>query len=1210
MKKIVFLMMAIMIAIQSSAQWDGTSAPWTQGTGTESNPYLIESPQHLAYLADMVCAGVNDYNGKYFLLTQDISLSNQSWMPIGDYNHPFKGNFDGGGHIIDSCNIDNITLTNVGFFGKINNSIIRNVLLEINITSYYNCSGGLASHATNSFFYNCTTQGAILGDTAGGFVGSAVSCSFYNSENKTNVQCHHYGGGLAGISSSCIFSKCGNSTDSIAAFGNGGKNGYSYVGGISGYSLLNTSILLCYNTGKIVAHGPYKYYYYGGSTGYVLNIARLSGISYNVDAQSHIDYCYNRGSIECHNTSNYFNSYDKYMTASLLGIGVRSSNCYNTGMMSHTGGANWPTSINHDINIYAIGTGMITNCYYLNTCGGLGNGNSRTEAQMKSVSFPLVLNSDSTVFVMDENNENDGYPIFAHSTVFNVTTVDANNVTSYSAVIYGHFGGAADTVGFIYGLNYSATMTHVISDVTTSPVAHTLTSLQPNSQYRYAFFVKHNGAYLYGDTLTFTTMPLYMVSISSNNSTWGSVCGGGIFAYGETATLIATAENNYQFAQWSDGNGSNPRYLTVTSDTNLIAQFSPANYTLTVVSNNNAWGTVTGSGNYQYGQTVTCTATAAEHYNFVSWNDGITSNPRSFTVAGNTTLTATFAPEEYTVTAISNNSTWGNVSGGGIYGYNETATLTATAVNHYQFSQWSDGNTDNPRIITVLSDTSLTAFFEVEQYTITVSVNNSAWGSATGAGVYDYWSPAILTAVPNVGYHYKQWSSSSGNWHYEENPFLISHVVANVEYICEFEPNQYTVTVLANDSNMGIVSGGGSYNYGQQIYIIAQPIGNYIFTQWSDGETSAYRLLTVTDNITYTAIFTDAIFNITAQSNNASFGTVTGSGSYARGSQVQLTAIPNEGYHFTQWNDGNTENPRTITVNADATYTAQFAANTYVVNVSSSNSSMGSATGGGIFSYGQQITIEATPMPHYRFTQWDDGMNSNPRVVTITSDTTFTAMFEQMPQYIITVVSEDATKGSVSGGGTFYGGEQTVISATASSGNVFDRWSDGNTEAIRTITVTSDATYTAYFSGVRCTVNVYSNDDNMGTVSGGGEYEQGAQATVTATPANGCRFVRWNNGVEQNPYTFTVYSNVNLIANFERFSDIDDAVENKYSILSKGLDIVIDGAENETVMISNVLGQRIYFTSRYNGEQLKMPTTGVYFVKIGLNPAIKIVLIN
>jgi hypothetical protein len=94
-------------SLSAFAQWDGTSAPWTQGNGTQANPYLIESPQHLAFLSDMVNAGVSNYQGQYFLLTQDISLSNQSWVPIGDETHPFKGHFNGGGHMIDSVLIDN-----------------------------------------------------------------------------------------------------------------------------------------------------------------------------------------------------------------------------------------------------------------------------------------------------------------------------------------------------------------------------------------------------------------------------------------------------------------------------------------------------------------------------------------------------------------------------------------------------------------------------------------------------------------------------------------------------------------------------------------------------------------------------------------------------------------------------------------------------------------------------------------------------------------------------------------------------------------------------------------------------------------------------------------------------------------------------------------------------------------------------------------------
>ena len=67
-------------------------------------------------------------------------------------------------------------------------------------------------------------------------------------------------------------------------------------------------------------------------------------------------------------------------------------------------------------------------------------------------------------------------------------------------------------------------------------------------------------------------------------------------------------------------------------------------------------------------------------------------------------------------------------------------------------------------------------------------------------------------------------------------------------------------------------------------------------------------------------------FTITVNSNNDEWGTVTGAGTYADGATATLTATPKEGYLFVKWQDGNTENPRTITVTADATYTAEFAA--------------------------------------------------------------------------------------------------------------------------------------------------------------------------------------------------------------------------------------------------------------------------------------------
>lgn len=77
------------------------------------------------------------------------------------------------------------------------------------------------------------------------------------------------------------------------------------------------------------------------------------------------------------------------------------------------------------------------------------------------------------------------------------------------------------------------------------------------------------------------------------------------------------------------------------------------------------------------------------------------------------------------------------------------------------------------------------------------------------------------------------------------------------------------------------------------------------------------------------SVFTNYIgivpYAITATSANPTMGSVTGGGTYAGGTTATLTATPNPGYHFVQWQDGNTQNPRSFTVTGDATYTATFA---------------------------------------------------------------------------------------------------------------------------------------------------------------------------------------------------------------------------------------------------------------------------------------------
>lgn len=67
-------------------------------------------------------------------------------------------------------------------------------------------------------------------------------------------------------------------------------------------------------------------------------------------------------------------------------------------------------------------------------------------------------------------------------------------------------------------------------------------------------------------------------------------------------------------------------------------------------------------------------------------------------------------------------------------------------------------------------------------------------------------------------------------------------------------------------------------------------------------------------------------YTVTVTANNADYGTVAGGGEYVEGTEITLTATPNDGYAFVNWNDNVTDNPRTVTVTGDVTYTANFEA--------------------------------------------------------------------------------------------------------------------------------------------------------------------------------------------------------------------------------------------------------------------------------------------
>lgn len=84
---------------------------------------------------------------------------------------------------------------------------------------------------------------------------------------------------------------------------------------------------------------------------------------------------------------------------------------------------------------------------------------------------------------------------------------------------------------------------------------------------------------------------------------------------------------------------------------------------------------------------------------------------------------------------------------------------------------------------------------------------------------------------------------------------------------------------------------------------------------WGWGKINALGGLPSTAPVTYT---------LTVASNNEAYGTVSGGGTYADGTSATITATPANGYHFVSWDDGNTDNPRTVTVNTNLNFIAIF----------------------------------------------------------------------------------------------------------------------------------------------------------------------------------------------------------------------------------------------------------------------------------------------
>ena len=618
-------------------------------------------------------------------------------------------------------------------------------------------------------------------------------------------------------------------------------------------------------------------------------------------------------------------------------------------------------------------------------------------------------------------------------------------------------------------------------------------------------------------------IPVSPVTVSSSNSSFGTVSGGGTWTRGSMVVISATPQPLYRFVQWQDGNTNPSRTITV-PDTAVqyTATFAPIpTGSIVLTCNDEDYGTVSGAGTYATGSTISIAATPSLGYRFLRWDDDVTQPTRLIPVTSEgTNLQAMFEAIPIQLTVSVHGNTGGTVTGGGSYTYGDAITITATAQSGYRFKEWNDGVNTSSRTISIPAESrTYRAFFEPIS-TVTVLANANEQGTVQGNGTYLVGQQVTISAQPSTGYRFIRWNDNVG-----EATRTITITSEDVTYTAYFE-RAVSVTVTTSNVSYGTASGGSLYSSGTEIMLTATPNPGYRFVTWSDGNLNAIRPLIVAEsNATYTATFEAIPISITVQANNADYGRVTGTGTYAIHDHATLTATAQSGYRFIRWNDGNTQASRSVAVPLEgATFTAYFSP-LATISVQTDNTQQCSVSGSGTYVVGEEVTLIAHPGTGFRFVRWNDDSVSSTRTISVTLEgATYTAYFEPIPRVAISLQSSNSTRGSVSGAGSFYEDSTTTIRATALPGYHFLRWNDNNTDETRTITVPrTPTTYTAYFAeNARVAVTVASNSANYGSVTGSGTYLAGSLATLRAIPNTNYRFVRWNDYTTNATKTVTV----------------------------------------------------------------------------------------
>ena len=342
-------------------------------------------------------------------------------------------------------------------------------------------------------------------------------------------------------------------------------------------------------------------------------------------------------------------------------------------------------------------------------------------------------------------------------------------------------------------------------------------------------------------------------------------------------------------------------------------------------------------------------------------------------------------------------------------------------------------------------------FTAPQSFAVTVQANDPAMGSvAADQNEYQKYDTATVTATANEGYHFVNWTNAEGTVVSESNPYVFG-VTEDVTLTANFEADpvtKYTLATEVNDAAMGSVTvtpSQSEYDENSSVTVTAVPASDdYEFVNWTNPDTNAEvsteaeYTFEITGNTKLKANFREKekSYHVQAESADEVMGTVsvapeTSGNVYVKDTEVTVTATPNAGYEFVQWNkitDNNGTEVSEKVEGAEAAYTfavtedvhlrAEFrlipvVKNQYRVTVTSSDTAMGTVSmdhEDGVYEDGEDVTVTATAAEGYHFVGWklkdsEDILSTDAKYIfTISENVELIGVFEkdEEPEQVIT----------------------------------------------------------------------------------------------------------------------------------------------------------------------------------------------------------------